>query len=294
MKPTLYIIDGFSIVFRMYHAVRGLKRDDGFPTNALYGLCTKLFHLQDRYAPDHVVVALDSPGKTFRSDLDPTYKANRLPPEEDLGKQLGATQRFFEAFGVPVLRQDGVEADDIIATLVRQHQEMYAISIVSSDKDLAQLVDDVYGVRMVDIFKDVVLDGAGVHAKWGVYPSQMLDYLSLVGDTADNIPGVPGVGPKTAASLLVEHKDVEGILLSKSDCKRVAKVVAHGAQLQLSQQLVALKSDVSLCAYTPSPLQWTSELVAVLREFQLNKPADRVQKEVDRLAAEQPSLSIFE
>ena len=204
----LLLVDGSTFIFRAYHALPPLTRkSDGLPIGAVAGFCNMLFkQVEDNKsgdAPTHIAVIFDHSGKTFRNDLYDLYKANRPPAPEDLRPQFPLTRDATRAFNIASIEVEGFEADDIIATLSRQANEAGGrCTIISSDKDMMQLVGG--GVEMLDVMKGKRIDREGVFEKFGVGPEKMIDLQALAGDSTDNIPGVPGIGPKTAALLLDE------------------------------------------------------------------------------------------
>ena len=202
----IILVDGASFLFRAYHAMGRdpLTTSDGRTVQAIFGMVNMLRSLIKECQPSHIAVVMDAKGKTFRHDLYAEYKANRPPMPEDLRDQLEYIKKIIPAMGLPLVSISGVEADDVIGTLsVQATEQGFRTMIVSSDKDLAQLVNDK--VEMVDTMKGVRLDSAGVLEKFGVPPEHIIEYLALVGDSVDNIPGVPKVGPKTAAKWLQEY-----------------------------------------------------------------------------------------
>ena len=210
-SKTLYLLDGTAQLYRAYFAVRGLTTAQGFPTNALFGFTSMLRKLIADERPTHLAVTFDLPGKTFRHDRYPAYKANRPPTPEDMKQQAPYASKICAALGVPVLELEGYEADDLIATYTRRGREAgYEVVIVSSDKDLLQLVGE--GVTAINPSKDLRLDPGGVATHFGVPPDQVLDVLALMGDSVDNIPGVPGVGEKTALSIVATYGDLDAVL----------------------------------------------------------------------------------
>jgi DNA polymerase-1 len=210
-SKTLYLLDGTAQLYRAYFAVRGLTTAQGFPTNALFGFTSMLRKLIADERPTHLGVTFDLPVKTFRHERYPAYKANRPPTPEDMKQQAPYASKICAALGVPVLQLEGFEADDLIATYTRLGREAgYDIVIVSSDKDLLQLVGE--GVTVLNPSKDLRLDPAGVAAQFGVPPGQVLDVLALMGDSVDNIPGVPGVGEKTALSIVATYGGLDAVL----------------------------------------------------------------------------------
>ena len=194
----LVLVDGSSYLYRAFHALPPLSTAAGQPTGAVLGVVNMLYKLLDELKPTHMAVVFDAPGKTFRADLYAEYKANRPPMPDELRAQVGPLLEAIEAMGVPLLRIEGVEADDVIGTLARQAAAAGSPTVVSTgDKDLAQLVDG--HVTLVNTMDNTTLDRAGVEKKFGVTPEQIADYLALVGDSIDNIPGVAG-GSSTAIS----------------------------------------------------------------------------------------------
>ena len=275
----LVIVDGMGFVFRAYHAVRaGLTRSDGLPTNALFGFAQMLVKVVQDLRPDGCVVALDSKGPNWRHGMYPLYKANRTAPDEALVRQLPLIEPLVNAFGLPVLKVDGVEADDVIATLVANHTAE-RVTIVTSDKDLMQLVGDFEGpptlslrselrratdslssqeltkgimsVRLLDTFKDKFSGVAECVEKFGVAPELVADVQGLMGDSSDNIPGVRGIGPKGAAELVQKFGPLERIYerLGEVEKERVrGLLMEHKGQAFLSRDLARLKADVVLPA----------------------------------------------
>jgi DNA polymerase-1 len=208
---TLYLIDGTAQVFRAYFAIRGLSNEEGLPTNAVFGFTTMMRKLLRDERPSHVAAAFDLSGDVFRHETYAEYKANRPPAPEDLNVQMPYAKEACEALGVKVLEQEGYEADDLIATYTRMALEAgVSVVVVSSDKDLLQLVGE--DVIVLNPSKDLRLDAAGVAESFGVPPQRVRDVLGLMGDSVDNIPGVPGVGEKTAISVISIYGDLERVI----------------------------------------------------------------------------------
>ena len=204
-ERTLLLVDGSSYLYRAFHALPPLTASTGEPTGAVYGVVNMLRKLIENHAPQHVAVVFDAPGKTFRDDLFEDYKANRPPMPDDLVRQIEPAHEVVRAMGLPLLQVAGVEADDIIGTLARQAQAHgMTVLIVTGDKDMAQLVND--RVNLLDTMKDRRLDAAGVAEKFGVPPERIVDYLALMGDSSDNIPGVPGVGCICSPMVIAVYK----------------------------------------------------------------------------------------
>ncbi|MAE63034.1 MAG: DNA polymerase I [Phycisphaeraceae bacterium] len=251
-ESVLYLIDGHAQIFRAYFAIRGGMSSPvtGEPTAAVFAFAGMLLKLFEQYRARHVVMAIDLPGKTFRDELYPEYKANRDPPPDDFHPQ---EQRIFEmtrSFGIPIVGVPGAEADDVIATIVQRiiddpDRSDLSIRIVSRDKDLEQLLDD--RVAMFDIHKDQLIDVASLMADKGIRPDQVADVLALAGDNVDNIAGVEGIGPKTAAKLVSEYESIDGVLanLDRIKGKRHERITAARDRLPLNLELVRLKRDVA-------------------------------------------------
>ncbi|MGC8604579.1 MAG: 5'-3' exonuclease H3TH domain-containing protein, partial [Desulfomonilaceae bacterium] len=206
----IFLIDGSAYIFRAYHAMGGLSNSKGFPTGAIFGFTNMLMKTLRDKSPSRIAVVFDAPGPTFRHEKYPLYKANRPEPPQDLIIQIPKILELVRAYNLPMISVPGFEADDVIATLTRRAKSLkWNVIIVSADKDLTQLVSD--GVIMWDPQKDIIFDEKEVQKKFGVLPAKMLDYLSLVGDSSDNIPGVRGIGPKTATNLINEFGSLDGI-----------------------------------------------------------------------------------
>ncbi|HEU5337960.1 MAG TPA: DNA polymerase I [Sulfuricaulis sp.] len=263
----LILVDGSSYLYRAFHAMPALANSRGEPTGAVYGVTNMLRRLLAEYDSDHIAVVFDAKGKTFRDDLYPEYKANRPPMPDDLSRQIEPIHAIVRALGLPLIQVEGVEADDVIGTLARAAAAEGREAVISTgDKDMAQLVDG--HVHLVDTMKDAIYDRDTVAAKFGVTPEQMVDYLALVGDTSDNIPGVPGVGPKTAAKWLQEYGSLDQIVAHVNDISGRAGENLRGAMghLPLSRQLATIKCDVDL-KLDPADLKRTEADSAQLREL---------------------------
>ncbi len=245
----LILVDGSAYLFRAFHALPPLTNSCGESTGALYGVVNMLRKLINDYRPTHLAVIFDAPGKTFRDELFADYKAHRPPMPEELAAQIPPLHDLVRAMGLPLLMVSGVEADDVIGTLAAQAAKAGAqVLIVSGDKDMAQLVND--RVRLLNIRKDevTITDPQGVRDKFGVPPECIIDWLALVGDSADNIPGVPGVGPKTAAKWLTEYGSLDALLDQAETVKGKAgaNLRASLEQLALSRQLATIDTQVAL------------------------------------------------
>lgn len=209
-KP-LILVDGSSYLYRAYHALPPLTNSRGEPTGAIYGVLSMLNKLITEYQPSHIGVVFDAPGKTFRDELFEAYKSHRPPMPDDLRVQIKPLKEIVVALGLPLIEVPGVEADDVIGTLAQAaRREGMQIVISTMDKDMAQLVNE--DITLLNTMSGTKLDVEGVKARFGVSPERMIDYLALVGDTSDNIPGVPRVGPKTAAKWLTEYGSLDNLL----------------------------------------------------------------------------------
>lgn len=245
---TVYLIDGTAYIHRAYHAIRSLATSKGLPTNAAFGFARMLIKLMADKSPQYAAMFFDSRGPTFRHDIYPEYKANRPPMPDDMAVQIPYIRRLTEGFNLPVFELPGYEADDLIGTVARKAvDEGFEVVMVTGDKDFMQLVTD--RVTIWDPMKDEALDQATVTAKHGLEPRQILDLLGLAGDTADNIPGVPGIGPKTAVALLQAHGTLEGIydhldaIASKSQRE---KLINNREQAFLSRRLAAIETQAPI------------------------------------------------
>ena len=242
----LILIDGSSYLYRAFHALPPLTNTHGEPTGALFGVVNML-RATLKARPEYVAFVSDAPGPTFRDALYDQYKANRPPMPDDLGAQVEPMLAIVSALGFPILRITGVEADDVIGTLTEQaHAQGIDVEISTGDKDLAQLVRP--GVTLVNTMTNTTMDDAGVMEKFGVRPDQIVDYLALVGDSVDNVPGVPKCGPKTAAKWLAEYGTLDGVIASadKIGGKIGENLRAALPQLPLSKELVSIRLTVPL------------------------------------------------
>ncbi len=249
MEPSypLVLVDASSYLFRAYHALPKLSNSKGEATGALIGVLNMLRKLREDYRPELMAVIFDAPGKTFRDDLFPAYKAHRPPMPEDLREQIEPLHAVIQAMGLPLLRVPEVEADDVIGTLAtRAAAQGLATLISTGDKDLAQLVGD--HVTLINTMSDEHLDRQGVIDKFGVPPERIVDYLTLVGDSVDNIPGIPNCGPKTAVKWLQEFGDLEGVMANAARVKgKVGENLRQSLdRLPLSRALTQIKLDLDL------------------------------------------------
>ncbi len=244
---TLYVVDVSSMYFRAYYAIRPLSTQSGLPTNALYGFMSMTVKLLKDVKPDYIVYCNDVKEPSFRKKIYKDYKSHRVEMPEDLVPQIPYIKKLTEYMGIPQYEKVGFEADDVIGTLVSfGRKNNLEVIIVSGDKDFAQLVDS--HVSMLDTMKDIKYDSMGVQKKWGVPPEQMLDYLALVGDSSDNIPGVYGIGPKGAQKLLTEYNDLDGIYKNINNIKGSVqkKLLKDKKMAYLSKDLVTIRTNVDL------------------------------------------------
>ncbi|MBW2244134.1 MAG: DNA polymerase I [Deltaproteobacteria bacterium] len=265
--PRLVVIDGANFLYRAFFGVPPLRNADGFPTNAVYGFANMLRKVLREEAPDGIVIAMDPPGGSFRKELYSEYKANRDAQPEDLSVQIPVARELIEAFSIPIFEVPGFEADDVIASLVEHSPADLEVVIVSTDKDLMQLVSD--RVVLLDTMKDKRIGPAEVEARFGVPPAQLLDVRALVGDPSDNIPGVKGIGEKGAAKLIGEWGDLETLIANAAKVKgKKAREGLEGQadEARLSKQLATLRTDVPL-PLRPADLSVSEPNSEVLREM---------------------------
>jgi DNA polymerase-1 len=259
MSHTLLLVDGSSYLYRAFHALPDLRNPEGQPTGAMYGVINMLKRLRKDYPTAYAACVFDAKGKTFRDDWYPEYKAQRPSMPDDLACQIAPLHEAVRALGWPLLMVEGVEADDVIGTLTRQAEEAGMQAVVSTgDKDLAQLVTPQ--VRLINTMTNEVLDETGVLAKFGVPPSSIVDYLTLIGDAVDNVPGVPKVGPKTAVKWLAEFGDLDTLMARAGEIKGAVGENLRGALdwLPMGRKLITVKTDVALDMH-PNDLGWGAE-----------------------------------
>src|ERR1700682_1660101 len=251
--PLLYLIDGSSQMYRAYHApirtAEGtlLRNAAGRPTNAVFIFVTMLRKLLKDHSPEYIVASFDLPGRTFRDDLAADYKANRTPMPDELAEQIPLVHRACEALGVPILTSERYEADDVIGTLTRRaRSDGYGVAIVTGDKDFFQLVGD--GIRVFNPRDEGTwYDAAGVKEKFGVTPDQVVDALALMGDTIDNVKGVPGIGDKGARELIATYGTLDNLLSHAAEIKNKRYregLLGHADEARQSQNLARIRTDV--------------------------------------------------
>src|SRR6184192_406417 len=246
-SPDLVLVDGSSYVYRAFHALPPLSNSRGEPTGALLGVLNMLLKFLKDYQPRRIAVVFDAPGKTFRDELFTEYKAHRPSMPDDLRAQIGPLLEIIAAQGLPLLRVPGVEADDVIGTLARRAaQAGQTVLISTGDKDMAQLVDG--SITLINTMNNTVLDRDAVKAKFDVYPEQIVDYLALVGDSSDNIPGIDKVGPKTGARLLQQYGGLDELIGHVAEVPgKVGENLRTGlTTLELSRRLATIRTDLTL------------------------------------------------
>ena len=280
------LIDGFNLVYRCFFATPALTRSDGFPTNALHGWVKSVWRLIDQEKPDHTVVFFDLGGSQDRLALHPEYKAQRAEMPADLEKQIEPVKRVTRALGLAAVEQDGVESDDLLASCaVACAAAGDDVLIVSSDKDFAQIVNARIKILLPPPSAQPklgwrLLDAGGVGEKFGVPPAKIADYLALIGDTSDNIPGLSGVGPKTAVKWLEKYGDLEGILGANAmiEPERFRAPLAEAStRLRLNRRLVTLNLCLPLPAVHQTPADVPS-LLAFLKEMEMRTTLAEAEK----------------
>ncbi len=271
-QDKLVLVDGSSYLFRAYHALPPLTNSKGFPTGAIYGVINMIKKLLEDEAASNFIVIFDAPGKTFRNDLYEEYKATRPPMPDDLRPQIEPIHNIIKAMGLPLVMINNVEADDVIGTLSKKASDKNMNVIISTgDKDMAQLVNR--NISLINTMNNQRLDRDGVKLKFGVYPEQIIDYLALIGDKSDNVPGIPGVGAKTASKWLNEYNSLEKIV-EKSNLingKIGEKFRANINQLPLSKKLVTIDQDLDINLTEYKNAEPNKELLlSIYKELELN------------------------
>ncbi len=304
-RDSIYIIDTFSLMFQVFHAIPPMTGTQGQPTNAVFGFTRDIFAILDR-KPTYLVCAFDSPGPGKRDEIYEKYKANRSEMPEDLRPQIPLIKELLEGFRIPSLEMAGWEADDVIATVATQAvQKGLDVVIVSTDKDARQLLGPQ--VRMLNCRKNTFLDEAGLMDDWGVRPEQVVDFQSLVGDSVDNVPGVPKVGPKTAKTLIEQFGTLDAVLANadKAPGKKLAEnLVQFADQARLSRELVRLRTDLPMTVDFELAKIHEPNAEALYRLFNLlgfRRYAADMRKKLttmpeaadDAAASEEPSTGLF-
>jgi DNA polymerase I len=246
--PLVALVDGSNYVYRAFYGLPPLTNSKGFPTNAIYGFTNMLLKLRRELQPDYIVVTFDLKGPTTRHEEFENYKATRKPMPDDLIPQIPFIKEIVRGFSICILEKQGIEADDLIGTLtVRANEKGWRTALISGDKDLMQLVDD--HVTMIDTMKEKTYDVAAVKEKFGVAPDKVVEILGLMGDTSDNIPGVPGIGPKTAQRLIEEYGSVEEVIKNAGNLKNIKlrdSFRQYAEQARLSRQLANIRKDIDI------------------------------------------------
>jgi DNA polymerase-1 len=266
-RPDLVLVDGSSYLYRAFHALPPFSNSRGQPTGAVFGVLNMLNKFLKDYDPVRIAVVFDAPGKTFRDELFAEYKAHRPPMPDDLRSQIEPLLQAVRGMGLPILRESGVEADDVIGTLARAAAgQNLNVLISTGDKDMAQLVSE--HITLINTMSGTVLDRAGVKAKFDVFPEQIIDYLALVGDSSDNIPGIDKVGPKTAAKWLVQYQTLDALVADAANVGgKVGENLRAGlATLDLARKLATIRTDLPL-PMTLEELKRQDPDVPALREL---------------------------
>ena len=294
--PPFILVDGSSYLFRAYHALPELTNSQGEPTGAIVGVLNMLRRLLNEYHPEHIAVVFDAPGGSFRNQLYKEYKANRPPMPEDLRMQIEPLHDIIRAMGLPLVMVEGVEADDVIGTLAHQATGQGMNTLISTgDKDMAQLVNQ--HVSLVNTMSETFTDRDGVVEKFGVKPEQIIDYLALVGDSADNIPGVPKCGPKTAAKWLQAYGDLDTLMTHADEIKgKIGENLRQSLEfLPLSRTLATIKLDVPLdqgpAEYTPVEAD-TGRLREHYKRMESSRLLATLEDEGEPAAAEAPAPAL--
>ena len=263
-KPILLLVDGSSYLYRAYHAMPDLRGPEGVPTGAIHGMVAMMKKLREQIGAEHAVCVFDAKGPTFRDEWYPEYKAQRSPMPDALREQIAPIHEVVKLLGWPILEVPGIEADDAIGTLARVAAESgHSVIVSTGDKDLAQLVTQ--DVTLINTMSNETLDVAGVQAKFGVPPDRIIDYLTLMGDAVDNVPGVDKVGPKTAAKWIAEYGSLDGVIANADKIKGVAGENLRKALdwLPMGRKLVTVKLDCDLAGHVP---QWPALNALALKE----------------------------
>src|SRR3954470_10561125 len=294
-RPDLVLVDGSSYLYRAFHALPPFTNSRGEPTGAVFGVLNMLAKFLKDHDPTRIAVVFDAPGKTFRDDLFAEYKAHRPPMPDDLRSQIQPLFDAVRALGLPILRETGVEADDVIGTLaVSAAKQGMKVLISTGDKDMAQLVEP--NITCINTMSGTVLDRDGVKAKFDVYPEQIIDYLALVGDSSDNIPGIEKVGPKTAAKWLNQYGTLDGLIEHVNEVSgKVGENLRAGlATLELSRKLATIRTDCELPAGDAGQLVPTEPDTNLLRELYTRYELRSLLRQLEPAAApganETPSL----
>lgn len=267
MAETLYLLDAHSMIYQVFHAIGAMSSPAGLPTNAVFGFTRDLFYLRNEKKPTYLVCVFDVPGPTFRDQIYAEYKAHRAPMPDDLQLQIPMIHELLAGFRMPVVGVEGFEADDVIATLAREGERRgMDVFICSSDKDCRQLLSD--RIRIFNLRKQEAFDRDSLAKDWGIAPEQVIDYQTLVGDAVDNVPGVPGIGPKTATQLLQKYQTLDNLLAHVEEVpgKKKDNIKETMPKLEISRRLVRLATDVPV---EPQWEQWKVQPYDAGKLFQL-------------------------
>ena len=293
-QAPVVLVDGSSYLFRAFYALPDLRSTDGHPTGAIRGVISMLRRLAKDYPQSPLAVVFDAPGRTFRDDLYAEYKANRSAMPDDLREQIAPIHAMIQAMGLPLVSVEGVEADDVIGTYAAQATALQRETVISTgDKDMAQLVTPY--VTLVNTMTETTMDAEGVRAKFGVGPELIVDYLALMGDTVDNIPGVPKVGPKTAAKWLNEYGSLDALMSRSDEVKgKVGENLRDSlGQLPLSRELTQIKCDLELPLtfedLLPTPPD-NETLADFYRQFEFKSWSQEL--DIPGVAAQAPSAAV--
>lgn len=288
--PTFYIIDGNSLIYRAFFAVPAFATTKGLPTNAVFGFTKMLLKIIKDKKPDHLAVVFDAKGPTFRSQLFEQYKAHRPKMPDQLVVQRPYIREMVEAFRIPILEIEGIEADDVIGTFIARFKNDFCITMVTGDKDLMQFVEDGK-VWLYDSMKDIAYQRQEVFAKMCVYPEQIVDLLSLMGDSADNIPGVKGVGPKTAVKLLEQYSSLKGVYdhLDTIEGSLHTKLKTEQEMAFLSYKLATIKTDVEFDIH-PDQLKMSSPDLEKLNTLLDQLEFKSLKKEITGMSSFEPEV----
>ncbi|OUU26181.1 MAG: flap endonuclease [Verrucomicrobia bacterium TMED44] len=279
----IFLCDGHNLAFRAFYGIRELSRSDGFPTNMIHGWIKSFWRMEDDFAPDQIWVFFDLGGCPQREKILPDYKANRGAPPEGFSEQLDWVKKLSRAMGYGVSEQEGREADDLIAAKVEELAASHEITIVSADKDLAQLIRPSVRQLLPPPTANPrlgwrLLDEGGVEEKFGVKPTQILDYLSIIGDQADNIPGLSGVGPKTASKWLQNWGSLDEIILNAGRItpKRFCSMIYEKRELlHRNRELIKLDTSIQKGGTIPSNPD-ISKLGEILKEMEMNQSLEEM------------------
>lgn len=289
-RSRLFIVDGYGFLFRTYYSIGDMFTSNNTPIGGVFGFVRAVLTLIERHGVQNLTIALDTGGKTFRTELYPQYKANRIAVPETLLPQFEILQEFLEMSQISFCKQKGYEADDIIATMTRNASS--SISIVSTDKDLMQLVDN--RVVCLDFFKNKTYQEADVIAKFGVRPEYIVDYLALIGDASDNIPGVKGCGPKGAIKLIEQFGTVENIIINCNNIlnEKTRNIIqSYKQDAILSKRLASLHFEVPLPEIQPQIIQINTDAMRKFLEKYEMKAIFYMQERLEKTIAKQISNS---